>query len=464
MRRTPRNLTFVPEAMFALGAAVIPLEPALAGFIVIGIGLFAAAKALRSTRSPAESPDLWALLGFVAFMGVSILYWCFTSEQRGSWWYVDMASARRTSAYILGGLGFLLLGLSFSGRSLGKLLRLPKLVSSSHALLVCGVLFTAIGCLYAVFIRNSLTELTGQRLPGGGWWYAFLAASPMAALPLLLTFRERVKRNGRRTPGYIVLLVALNACSVLVSPTRRVFLVWAGCAYFFWSSASRRRHRNSLLRSAIPALLFLALLGFYSHGIRTSKRTWDAFRSDLAVGIQKGRGHGLFHCFAFVLNAHPHRYDYLHGYTLLHFVVAYVPRPLWPNKPVAHSRVVAMQTRGWDGAYSDVRFQREHGPLSFSGTLMGEGYANFGPVGAFGMVFLFGYLCSVLRYVRNQACSVEFVRILQALTLMPIFVQQRGDVAMINAPWIISILLVLGASYTSRLLAGRRGWLRGLLC
>ena len=101
----------------------------------------------------------------------------------------------------------------------------------------------------------------------------------------------------------------------------------------------------------------------------------------------------LIHQFAYVYSMAPDLVPYYYGSSYSYFLVALVPRVIWPNKPIVMDET--------------VKFEVEFGLTSEEGaqytaigpTLIGEGFVNFGIFGALAVMFLQGALLGVLEEV-----------------------------------------------------------------
>jgi hypothetical protein len=107
----------------------------------------------------------------------------------------------------------------------------------------------------------------------------------------------------------------------------------------------------------------------------------------------------LLHKFTYVISLTPHVIPYYQGKTYSYFFVAFVPRFLWPNKPVASAVNNQLDV--------DYRLLR---PAGTATTAMGigqlaEGYANFGILGVLLTMSLQGLLFAMLDTTLNRKQS-----------------------------------------------------------
>ena len=84
---------------------------------------------------------------------------------------------------------------------------------------------------------------------------------------------------------------------------------------------------------------------------------------------------------------------YEYGSDYYYFLVAPIPRAVWPNKPVATESAVRFEI--------DYGLTTEEGAKSstFGPTLIGEGYMNFGVIGSLLVMALQGAILSLLEHV-----------------------------------------------------------------
>ncbi len=104
----------------------------------------------------------------------------------------------------------------------------------------------------------------------------------------------------------------------------------------------------------------------------------------------------LVHQFAYMQEMTPAVIPYQYGSDYYYFLVSPIPRALWPDKPAATE--------------SAVRFEVDYGLTTEEGTkgttigptLIGEGYVNFGIVGALLVMVFQGFILSLLEQVFAQ--------------------------------------------------------------
>ncbi len=198
---------------------------------------------------------------------------------------------------------------------------------------------------------------------------------PLGTLSVFVACRRRVVS----IPGLAVLLVGV-ACWLglaLGSGSRgSVLSLWLG----LWMAARYARNGSPALRRAIqwslvglaPALATVVVVQtLYRYTGLPAGELQEHLQSRVDEAWQE-----LVQTVSFqdevehVLLTYPDNQPYLRGYSFWTLLCVPVPRPLWPEKPVAWGRQLAWQ-RGY----------RYDTTVSLAATLPGEGYANFGVVG-----------------------------------------------------------------------------------
>ncbi|OQX01243.1 MAG: hypothetical protein BWK80_60340 [Desulfobacteraceae bacterium IS3] len=162
--------------------------------------------------------------------------------------------------------------------------------------------------------------------------------------------------------------------------------------------------------------------------------------SELEITFKERRAHDCTIILAFVLDTTPSLYPYLYGKTIGSLVP--LPRSVFPNRPPAHSYVVGLQRQGINLTDFDSTLYNAN-PLSLSAHLLGEGYANFGILGALLFEFMFGFLVCYYEVKLNKGHLVA-LRLLYPVLMFFILTQQRGDIAMMNTAWMLSVCFAVG--------------------
>jgi oligosaccharide repeat unit polymerase len=87
--------------------------------------------------------------------------------------------------------------------------------------------------------------------------------------------------------------------------------------------------------------------------------------------------------------------DFTFGATNFHYFLSYIPRVVWPDKPFDQGFMLYVTNQFYGDVFST-------NGSTFAGTLVGEGYLNFGIIG----VFVYSFVFSVLLYrIYKNACQ-----------------------------------------------------------
>lgn len=151
--------------------------------------------------------------------------------------------------------------------------------------------------------------------------------------------------------------------------TRSVVLLTAACWVVLLLSHSRgRRYLPFLAVAGVAAALAVVVQTAYrSVGLNQGEmRTAPAF--SLSYVLTDANQNQMV---AFIVEHYPGAYEFTYGRSLVAVGLSWVPRALWPGKPISLGRELAWQAMGLP-----------HGTtVSLSATTFGEGYANGGPIG-----------------------------------------------------------------------------------
>lgn len=187
-------------------------------------------------------------------------------------------------------------------------------------------------------------------------------------------------------------LLGLAVAFPVFSSTRRpiVFLVFR--IVVVWTCLrGEPRTRHALGLAALGLLLATSMIA-----VRTGAADWTSFRSRMGVddvlNVTVGSRHFLdLTKTAHILEAFPGKLPYRHGTSLITWLVAPVPRALWPGKPAI----------GIGKELGPVVFQSRSGSGVPPG-IIGELYLNFGLPGVFVALPLFGALLRSLYVTASE--------------------------------------------------------------
>ncbi|MCU1265057.1 MAG: hypothetical protein JWM21_1375 [Acidobacteria bacterium] len=107
----------------------------------------------------------------------------------------------------------------------------------------------------------------------------------------------------------------------------------------------------------------------------------------------------LIHTFAHIYSLTPSVVPYQYGDTYRYLTITWVPRILWPEKPIANA------ANNYYAVAYDISTEEGVKTSSFGATLMGEGYMNFGIAGVVILMAFLGLVTSLLEDVFAGAQS-----------------------------------------------------------
>lgn len=152
---------------------------------------------------------------------------------------------------------------------------------------------------------------------------------------LLFTYWVSLRRRFVSVSGFLICLLALLvlAFPIFVS-TRLVVLVFLTRCVMIWIILRGAPRARYLAAIALAGLLLVGTM----LGMRRGASTWQDIRSDVGVeGVLEftvGSRHFLdLTKTAHILDAVPERFGYRHGETFFTWLVAPIPRSIWPEKP-----------------------------------------------------------------------------------------------------------------------------------
>ncbi len=260
--------------------------------------------------------------------------------------------------------------------------------------------------------------------------------APGAAFTVLLWCR----RGKVRTLPVILLVLAIAApASLMVAGGSRGAVCFLGlfCAFAVHFGLREKAHLRVAAKFAgfalVPVLLVTVLTQtLFRHVGLPVAGFWQA-QERVAEASSAILDHASFNDeVQFVLSSYPRYYEFTRGYSLLTPWVVFVPRSMWPSKPVPWGRDLA-----WKYGY------RHDTVVSVAATVQGEGYVNFGWLGWASFPFAFGALIGwTFRRLQSPRDDLDLVfglwSVFWALSL-------RGDVHSALAAIVFpSFVFVLG--------------------
>jgi len=387
-------------------------------------------------------PALWAIVGYLGFGQLPVALWLMEGEIGN----IDQVEIEYAVFLIIIAFRFLLLGL-LAGSAIplprSRPLELPRIgFALPWALVLAG--------LYARLLRNNVFEGFGEYS-----WYipVFLTATAVGVCLLFLAIGDReIRKLSLGVQFQVFAILAIAVLCALVDISRKdtgvilISVLVLGVIGVRFGRLDYNVRVHGLAGGAfVLVAVWIVLVGTraYSWAIVNETDFW----SEYATSFTERRANEEVRILAFVLSVTPSTYEYFYGRTL--GAVIPIPRAIWPERPAAHSYYVGLQAK----AIPEMVYAEEYlgeAQLSFSPHMVGEGYANFGIPGAMGIEVAFGILVAV--YARLlKAGRLRAMRIAFPLLLFAIITQQRGDVAMMNIGWILSVMLLMTCLWLNRL-------------
>jgi len=294
---------------------------------------------------------------------------------------------------------------------------------------------------------------------GQGRSSAFFLLAFHALILATLLMAWRLIQSGPARPGdralfLAVLLFEVIFFALVLGARKRLFFLFFGLFAVWLLRFGKARMPR---RAAIVALV--ALLAFFSF--------WGTVRSrslrDLAEGRNREAGvpqqaaymgylTGVAEPFAVackVVELFPDTEPYRYGGTLLVTLLGFIPRAVWPEKPVGIGKELTKYT---DGVYYDPYYGH-----SIATTLVGDAYANLGVIGVLLGGLGLGILCrTAAAYAAEgmvDGCQSSPARVLVMAVFLASLVEVRGDMAGILAfhgmtyPFLLVALLFFRLDY-----------------
>jgi hypothetical protein len=314
----------------------------------------------------------------------------------------------------------------------------PRLRNLGLLVLVIG------GLLYAVFLAGPAagskdsTALTGSA-------YFYLGVNVAGVGVLLLGYWAMLSPRWWRWLMLLALLAAFIAVATYTG--KRYHLLYLGMALIASFYIIRRKpfSLRSMLVFLPPAFLYVIGVGLVRGGetITPGKVAEFAFGPALQRFFTSG-DMGTFDTFTRILTVIPESFSFLMpGRTFLYLFVAFVPRAVWPGKPLP-TELVVMQ-----GALPEVGAVAAGTGYSYS--LPGSFYVEGGVIMILVGMFFFGVFCrAVWSYyeLRGHLLSIAVL----AVSLPLILLAQRGGINNNNIVWTLTYLvpIIAGLYYVSR--------------
>ena len=136
--------------------------------------------------------------------------------------------------------------------------------------------------------------------------------------------------------------------------------------------------------AVIGALLFISIMGFMRHGLRTGSVTdWSSFSiDDILYALETN--FNIYKPFYGLVTHYPSQYAYTLGGSMIYDTIThFIPRAIWPGKPLAIYSTMAIAMKNSTNA-----FTLDHAAMAWPN--LGEYYMEFGIIGSVLIMFWFG--------------------------------------------------------------------------
>lgn len=316
-----------------------------------------------------------------------------------------------------------------------------------------------LGCLAYISLQGGVGKMVntgaGQSQSTGKPIFQ-LAYHVLLAGTFLMAWRLNSREGARRatwTPLIALILAEVIFFGVISGARKWLF-------YMFFGLLCMRLLRNGV--RSIPrmriAVLFAVLIVFFSF--------WGTVRSHSLTEIVSGRRSepraaaripwymGYFKSVAepfevasLVVDIYPAQRPYEYGRTVLVTVFGFIPRSVWPEKPVGIGKTMTRYTDGY-------LFQETTGH-SLAITLLGDFYANLGVVGVVVGGLFFGIVCRTFAAYAatgmKAGVQLSAARVLIPSAFVGGLAEVRGDSATILAYYAMVLVPIVVVCATSRL-------------
>jgi hypothetical protein len=391
------------------------------------------------------APSLWAMMGYILFGQLPIVI----NGCLGIYDTIGYSSSSISAMGTLILLGYraLIVGIFWT---LGADNRIFDANLPAVNLIYPVVLIIA-GALTRIFIGNNITGWSIEYR----WYHSFLFT--FTPIGVCLLFARSLKHGWKKVEGvekYLIIfsvIVALGTgiCDVSRKDTGMILLSIIIFGYFKVRPQFPFLN-TSIIRSAKLGFLlfFLGIVLMGTRALSWSVANNTGLWSELKTSFNERRANDVTEILTFVIETTPEVYPYLYGRTLGSLIP--IPRILYADRVPAHSYYVGLEWRGVFMYEFDPRFMGDN-QLSISAHMLGEGYANFGVIGAILFELGLGGLIGLYEKQLKQG-KLVVLRILFPVILFFILTQQRGDIAMMNSAWIQSAVILFTILFLTKIL------------
>lgn len=282
---------------------------------------------------------------------------------------------------------------------------LPCRVKTGSKMNVTGRLFyvyllLSILVLLGLFLFGSAINNTKYRMENPSeykFYFLFILIQRFHFVASVLVFFSFIIANFRcRRPFWVIGCLAASPVLTLFAAGRGAafyLLIALGVSYIF--AKSLRLSLKHIYLVLILGLVFLGLnfiLGAVRIVVSSSSWTWSdildlIFYTEWLAGLgdMLALASWDYSVFDVLIRILDRVNEYTYGQTNLQYLLAHIPRALWPDKPYDQGFMLYVTSRFYKDVY-------DLNGATFAGTIVGEGYLNFG---VFGVLF-YSYIFSVL--------------------------------------------------------------------
>lgn len=302
------------------------------------------------------------------------------------------------------------------------------------------------GALYGIFILGPAGGSTGSNaLTASAYFY--LGVDLAGAGALLLFYWVMVSPRWGRILLLFVVLATLFVLGTYLG--NRYHLVYLGLSIVasFYLLRGRPFSFRSLLAFFPPAFIYVAAVG--SMGGTTGSVTFEKIANfDIFASVERffasGGDLNIFDAFTRVLTVVPESFPFvMPGRTLLYLLVHFVPRAVWPGKPLPTEVLVNQEAIGDIGPVA--------GGTGYGYSLPGSFYIEGGVLVILVGMFVFGVFCrTIWSYYRLHGHLLS--RAILAVSLPYVLLLQRGGFTSNDAVWYLTYLVpvIVGFYYAGR--------------
>lgn len=201
----------------------------------------------------------------------------------------------------------------------------------------------------------------------------FLEQAVVPAVVMFISKWQYTKRISILTVSIIVLLI------LFLSPVKASF------RQAIWSDSSIVTEGSG--DTLTNASLWLEQASQYWADTLNGSREWSEATSDAVSRAD------FIHQFAYICSLTPEVIPYQYGRTYSYFTVAWIPRAIWPDKPLSG------EANSFFGVTYGLTTEEGIKRVTFGVSLLGEGYINFGTLGVIFIMAVQGAILILLKHI-----------------------------------------------------------------